>query len=182
MYMSFLSTLSINLTLNVTSALQVGDAAPGFEALATDDKKIKLSDLKGRWIVLYFYPKSFTPGCTAEACALRDSYGDIQKLGVMIGDEKPKVQESGAVILGVSTDKIGTQKKFKAKYNLPFELLDDSNKDIAKAYDVLRITGTAQRKTFIINPEGKIAYIFEKVNASEHDSEVKKVLADLQAL
>ncbi len=182
MCISFLSTLSIDLILNVIGALQVGDTPPEFHALATNDKKVKLSDFKGRWIVLYFYPEAFTSGCTAEACALRDSYGDIQKLGVMIGDEKPKVEESGTVILGVSTDKIETQKKFKAKYNLPFELIDDSKKDIAKAYDVLRITGKAQRKTFIINPEGKIAYIFEKVNSSEHDSEVKKVLAELQSL
>ena len=179
MYISFLS----NLTLNLLGAFQLGDAAPEFQALATNDKEIKLSNLKGRWVVLYFYPKSFTPGCTAEACALRDSYTDIRKIGVIIGDEKadkPKIDESGTVILGVSTDKIDTQKDFKAKYNLPFELLDDSDKKISKAYDVLGLTGTAKRKTFIIDPEGKIAYIFEKVKASEHDKEVKEVLAKLQ--
>lgn len=183
MYITFFSALSIDLALSLSGALQVGDAAPEFKAMATNDKEINLSDLKGRWVVLYFYPKAFTPGCTAEACALRDSYGDIKKLGVMIGDEsldKPKIDESGTVILGVSTDKVETQKKFKAKYNLPFELLDDSNKKVSKAYEVLGLTGTAQRKTFIIDPAGKIAYIFEKVKSSEHDREVKEVLAELQ--
>jgi peroxiredoxin Q/BCP len=184
MYISLLLTLPLNLTLNTAGTLQVGDSAPDFQAMATNSKEIKLSKLKGRWVVLYFYPKSFTPGCTAEACALRDSYMDIQKIGIVLEDEKPdkvKLDEAGTVILGVSVDKIKTQKDFKAKYNLPFELLDDNDKKISKAYDVLGFTGlTAQRKTFIINPEGKIAYIFDKVKASEHDAEVKKVLADLR--
>ncbi|MBM3211602.1 peroxiredoxin [Candidatus Poribacteria bacterium] len=183
MYISLFSTIAIDLALNSTGVLQIGDAAPGFQALATNNKTINLSDLKGRWVVLYFYPKSFTPGCTAEACALRDSYIDIQKIGVVLKDEEEKInlEETGTVILGVSVDDIETQKKFKSRYNLPFELLDDSNKKVSAAYDVLGITGlTAQRKTFIINPEGKIAYIFDKVKASEHDAEVKKVLAGLQ--
>jgi peroxiredoxin Q/BCP len=101
---------------------------------------------------------------------------------VLPGDieEKPK-QEEDTVILGISTDKIETQNKFKAEYNLPFDLLSDHEKTIAKAYDVLGITHlTAQRKTFIIDPDGKIAYIFDKVNAGKHDEEVMEVLAKLR--
>ena len=85
------------------------------------------------------------------------------------------------MILGVSTDSIETQNKFKASYNLPFDLLSDHDKKITKAYDVLGITGlTAQRKTFIIDPEGKIAYVFDKVNAGKHDQEVMDVLEELR--
>jgi len=149
-------------------ALQVGDPAPDISAPSTSGKDVKFSDLKGSWVVLYFYPKAFTPGCTAESCSLRDGYADIQKLG--------------ATILGVSLDNMPTQIDFKAKYHLPFDLLSDSKKEVAKAFDSLGLVGMmAQRKTFVINPEGKIAYIFDKVNTGAHDKEVAGVLKDLQA-
>lgn len=161
---------------------RIGKSAPDFSALATNGKTIKLSDLKGSWVVLYFYPKSFTPGCTAEACALRDSYDKLTDIGVALPSDENKKEKSDVVILGVSTDSIETQNKFKAKYNLPFDLLSDKEKTISKAYDVLGLTGmTAQRKTFIINPEGNIAYIFDKVDAGKHDQEVMKVLEELQS-
>ncbi|MGB9596136.1 MAG: peroxiredoxin [Candidatus Poribacteria bacterium] len=161
---------------------RIGKPAPDFEALATNGKTIKLSDLKGSWVVLYFYPKSFTPGCTAEACALRDSYDKITDLGVVLPSDEGKKQELNVVILGVSTDSIETQNKFKTEYKLPFDLLSDKEKVISKAYNVLGLTGiTAQRKTFIIDPEGKIVYIFDKVDAGKHDQEVMKALEELQS-
>jgi peroxiredoxin Q/BCP len=163
----YLSPLFIELIFNGAVSLQVGDPAPEFEAPATSGKTVKLSDFKGSWVVLYFYPKAFTPGCTAESCSLRDSYTDIQKMN--------------AVILGVSLDDIETQKKFKDKHNFQFELISDTDKKISKAFDVLGLMGMyAQRKTFIIDPDGKIAYIFDKVNARKHDVEVKEVLDKLQ--
>ena len=147
--------------------LQVGDPVPDVSAPSTSGKDVKLSDLKGSWVVLYFYPKAFTPGCTAESCSLRDGYGEIQKLG--------------AKILGVSLDNLPTQVDFKTKYHLPFELLSDSKKEVAKAFDSLGLAGLmAQRKTFIIDPEGKIAWIFDKVNTGGHDEEVAEVLKSLQ--
>jgi len=101
---------------------------------------------------------------------------------VLPGENEEKEPMPETVILGVSIDKIETQKKFKAKYELPFDLLSDHDKKIAKAYDVLGLTKlTAQRKTFIIDPDGNIAYIFDKVKASKHDEEVKEVLSKLRS-
>lgn len=137
--------------------------APDFKAPATNGKTVSLADYKGQWLVLYFYPKAFTPGCTAESCSLRDGFSEIKKLN--------------ATVLGVSLDDLETQKKFKAKYNLPFELLDDKNKSVAKAYDVLGLMGLyTKRKTFIINPEGNLLFIFDKVKSKTHDQEVYKKL------
>jgi len=147
--------------------LQVGDPAPNISAPSTSGKDVKFFELRGSWVVLYFYPKAFTPGCTAESCSLRDGYTEIRKLG--------------ATILGVSLDNLPTQIDFKAKYHLPFDLLSDSKKEVAKAFDSLGLAGLmAQRKTFIINPEGKIAFIFDKVNTGSHDQEVAETLKKLQ--
>jgi len=158
--------LILGVLLN-TAMPQVGQPAPNFSAPATNDQVVTLSALKGTWVVLYFYPKAFTPGCTKEACSLRDGYFSIQKLG--------------ATILGVSFDKIVTLKKFKAEYHLPFELLSDRDKKMARAYDVVGMLGLyAQRKTFIIDPHGNIAFIFNKVTSQTHDSEVRKKLEELQ--
>jgi len=102
---------------------------------------------------------------------------------VLPGEDEEKEPMPETIILGVSIDTIETQKKFKAEYGLPFDLLSDHEKEIAKAYDVLGLTGlTAQRKTFIIDPDGRIVYIFDKVNASKHDEEVKEVLSKLRAV
>jgi len=160
---------------------EVGKPAPNFEAESTSGKRVRLADFKGSWVVLYFYPKAFTPGCTAESCALRDSFNQITEIGVVLpSEDEEKEPMPETIILGVSTDTIETQKKFKAEYNLPFDLLSDHEKEISKAYGVLKITGTAERKTFIINPDGNIVYIFDKVNASKHDEEVKEVLSKLR--
>lgn len=147
---------------------RIGDLAPEFEAQATGGKTIRLSDLRGQWVVLYFYPKSFTPGCTAEACTLRDAYEQIQSLD--------------AVILGVSLDNLETQERFKAKYRLPFDLISDHDKKISRAYGVLGIGGLyAKRVTFLIDPEGRIAHIFDEVDPARHDHEVYEKLKQLQA-
>lgn len=148
-------------------ALEVGQPAPDFKAESTSGKTVSLKDFQGKWLVVYFYPKAFTPGCTKESCQLRDSFSDINKLG--------------AVILGVSLDDIDTQKRFKEKYKLPFDLLSDNDKKMAKAYNTLGLLGLyTSRKTFVINPEGKLAYIFESVKPATHDRDVYEKLKELQ--
>lgn len=144
-----------------------GDSAPDFRAPSTAGGDQALADFSGKWLVLYFYPKSFTPGCTTEACTLRDGYADILK--------------TGAQIVGVSVDSIETQTKFKAKYNLPFDLLADEEGEIVSAYGVARSDSKrAQRVTFIISPEGKIARVINSVKPAEHDAQVLSALSDLQ--
>ena len=151
-----------------SEAAGVGDAAPDVTAPGTNGKDIKLSDYRGSWVVLFFYPKAFTPGCTAEACSLRDGYAEIQKLG--------------AVILGASLDSVQRQTEFKAKHSMPFDLIADADKAYAKAFDVLAFGGLmAQRKTFIIDPQGRIAHVFDKVTTGSHNQEVADVLKTLAA-
>lgn len=151
----------------VARAAQEGDSAPDFRAPSTSGGEASLADFYGKWLVLYFYPKSFTPGCTTEACNLRDSYAEIIK--------------TGAQILGVSADPIETQNKFKAEYKLPFDLLADPDGAIVRAYDVARPDSPrAQRVTFIISPEGKIARVINSVKPAEHDAQVLAALEELQ--
>ncbi|MFH0909762.1 MAG: peroxiredoxin [bacterium] len=149
------------------NAQEVGKPAPSFEAPSTEGKTVKLSDYKGSWLVLYFYPKSFTTGCTKEACSFRDGFSELKDLG--------------AVILGVSFDDLETQNKFRATYNLPFHLLSDRKKKVARAYDALGIAGLmAQRRTFLIDPNGNLAHIFSNVDVGKHNSEVAAVLKKLK--
>ncbi|EQB64774.1 MAG: hypothetical protein AMDU3_IPLC00004G0352 [Thermoplasmatales archaeon I-plasma] len=143
--------------------LRIGDKAPDFE-LPPSSEKGKLSDLKGKVVVVYFYPKDFTPGCTTEACNFRDNFDDFKKRGIEV--------------VGVSTDSENSHKKFVEKYELPFLLAPDSSKEISKKYNVLGM-GTAKRVTFIIDKEGKIAYIFPKVSPKEHAKEVLDKILDL---
>lgn len=145
------------------TSLEIGQPAPSFDCLSTTGKNLTLNDFKGKWLVLYFYPKAFTPGCTAESCSLRDNHGEIKKLG--------------AEILGVSLDGLETQIEFKKKYQLPFELLADAEKKVGTAYGVLGFLSLyAKRKTFIIDPDGKLAHIFDSVTSASHDEEVLKIL------
>lgn len=148
-------------------ALQAGDAAPSFQAPSTAGKTLTLGDFSGTWLVLYFYPKSFTPGCTTEACSLRDGYAGIVS--------------SGAAILGVSVDSLETQQNFKTEYHLPFDLLADTDGAVAKAYGVEAASGRAQRVTFIISPEGRIARVIATVKPDGHDKEVNAALRDLKS-
>ncbi len=145
--------------------VKVGDKAPDFALLSGDGKKISLADFKGKKVVLYFYPRDNTPGCTKEACSFRDNYSVLKR--------------KGAVILGVSVDDPESHKKFSEKYSLPFTLLSDERKEIVKAYGVWKekslygrkFMGT-ERTTFLIDEQGKIAHIFPKVKVDGHTSDV----------
>jgi thioredoxin-dependent peroxiredoxin len=148
-------------------ALQVGDKAPDFTVNDQDGNPVKLSDLKGKKVVLYFYPKDMTPGCTAEACNLRDNYQFMQK--------------QGYEVLGVSTDNEKSHRKFIEKEKLPFRLLADTNKTIHEAYGTWveksmygrNYMGTA-RVTFVIDDKGIIEEIIGKVDTKNHAAQILK--------
>lgn len=149
--------------------LKEGDKAPEFTVGTNAGGKVSLADFKGKNVILYFYPKDDTPGCTKEACAFRDSYSDFTK--------------KGAVVLGVSTDSTKSHDKFVEKFQLPFTLLADEDKKIVEAYGVWgeksfmgrKYMGT-NRVTFLIGPDGKIRKIWPKVKPEEHAAEVLAAL------
>lgn len=149
--------------------LKEGDVAPAFTAATNDGNTVSLSDFKGRNVILYFYPKDNTPGCTKEACAFRDFWDDFKA--------------KGAVVLGVSTDKVKSHDRFVKKFRLPFTLLADDDKNIVNAYGVwgpktffgIKYTGTS-RVTFLIGPDGRIKRIWPKVKPAEHVAEVLAAL------
>jgi peroxiredoxin Q/BCP len=149
--------------------LTVKDKVPDISLEDQDGKEVSLKDFKGKTVVLYFYPRADTPGCTKEACAFRDTYKLIQK--------------TGAVILGASPDTPKAQKKFQEKYHLPFALLADADKRLCNAFGVIqeknmygkKVMGVA-RTTFIIGPDGKIEHVFEKVKPEGHSEEVLEYL------
>ncbi len=143
--------------------LQTGMKAPDFTAQITTGKTIHLRDYLGKKVVLYFYPKDDTPGCTVEACGLRDEYQSIKGLG--------------AEVLGVSVDDTGSHQKFTSKFNLPFPLVADTDKKITVAYGVLNEkSNNSRRVTFIIDEHGKISRIFETVKPDKHPQEVLEAL------
>lgn len=145
--------------------LEVGQKAPEFTRPTDKRKAVSLSDFLGKYVVLYFYPKDNTPGCTAEACDFRDGIGDFNHLN--------------AVILGVSKDSVASHEKFVGKYNLPFELISDEDGSLCEAYGVwtqksmfgVKYMGV-ERATFLIDPEGKIKKLWRKVKVSGHMEEV----------
>jgi len=146
--------------------LEVGNTAPLFTGLSTGGKSISLEEYRGNWVVLYFYPKAFTSGCTAQSCSLRDKYE------VLVANK--------AKVIGVSFDDIKLQEEFKTAYNLPFDLISDHDKKIAKSYDAVGVLGLyPKRITYIIDPSGKIAYIFKKVDTKNHSEEVIAVIEKL---
>jgi peroxiredoxin Q/BCP len=159
------------------STLQVGDKAPSFTTTAVggdyaSGTTLKLADLKGSPVVLYFYPKDDTPGCTTQACGIRDSWKEIKA--------------TGAHLFGVSIDPVKSHEKFIGKFDLPFPLLSDPEKAIVEAYGVWveksmygkKYMGT-ERTTFVIDATGKIAAIFPKVKPAEHANLVLKALREL---
>lgn len=161
----------------MTTSLQVGDAAPSFTTTAVggdygSGTPLKLSELRGSPVVLYFYPKDDTPGCTTQACGIRDSWNELKK--------------TGAAIFGVSIDPEKSHTKFITKFDLPFPLLSDTDKSIVGAYGVWveksmygkKYMGT-ERTTFVIDAKGKIAAIFPKVKPAEHADLVLKALREL---
>ena len=149
--------------------LKEGDVAPGFSAATNGGGRVSLADFKGKNVMLYFYPRDDTPGCTKEACAFRDHFAEFKK--------------RGAVVLGVSTDSVKSHDKFAGKYKLPFTLLADEDKKIVQAYGVWgektfmgrKYTGTS-RVTFLIGPDGRIKKIWPKVKPEEHAAEVLAAL------
>lgn len=147
----------------------VGSPAPAFKLQDQSGKSHALSDYKGQWVVLYFYPKDNTPGCTTQACEFRDNIFAYREIG--------------AVILGVSVDDVASHKKFSEQHSLPFPILADSDKAVTSAYGTLKeyvgIAKMARRDTFIIDPQGRIAKHYQDVKPAGH-SEI--VLADLKQL
>ncbi len=151
------------------SELTVGAKAPAFSLQDQSGKTISLADLKGKTIVLYFYPKDDTPGCTTEACTYRDEYAEFKKKGV--------------VILGVSPDDAESHAKFAEKFSLQFPLLADEGHKLAEAYGTWvekSMYGKnymgVERSTFVIDPDGKLAAIYRKVKAGEHVADVLAAL------
>ena len=138
-------------------ALSVGTKAPDFTAKDSNGKTVSLADFKGKIVVLYFYPKDDTPGCTKEAQSFRDNFDDYQGKDM--------------VVLGVSMDDEASHKAFAEKYGLPFTLLADSDGTITKAYDVDG-GGYAKRVTYLINGEGMIDYVDDKVNTESHAQDI----------
>jgi thioredoxin-dependent peroxiredoxin len=151
--------------------MNINDKAPDFTVQDENGKEVSLKDLKGKTVVLYFYPRADTPGCTIEACNFRDTFKQMQK--------------TGAVLLGVSPDTPKAQKKFQEKFKLPFSLLADADKKLAIAFDVLKeknmygkkVMGVV-RTTFIIGPNGKIQHIFPRVKPEGHAEEVLAYLKE----
>lgn len=145
---------------------KVGDKAPEIEAETYGGEKLRLSDFTGKkTVALYFYPKDNTPGCTKEACSMRDGIGELQELGVQV--------------LGVSTDSVKSHESFRDKYNLNFPLLSDKDKNIIKSYGVESDHGSAKRVTFLIDKSGVIRHIWQKVDTTRHSDEVKEKVREL---
>lgn len=153
-------------------AIKEGSKAPDFTLLTDAGEKLKLSTLKGKNVVLYFYPKADTPGCTKEACGFRDEF--------------PRIEAANTVVLGASPDPVKAVAKFKQKFSLPFTLLADEEHAVAEKYGVWveksmygKTYMGVERTTFIIDSEGKIAKIFPKVKVDGHTEEVLSALAAL---
>lgn len=150
--------------------LQIGQLAPDFDLNDQHGNSQSLKKHQGQWLVLYFYPKNDTPGCTKEACEFRDDYKTLQAQNTQV--------------LGVSIDNTDSHAEFAEKYNLPFPLLADTGGKIAKQYQSLMNLGLiklAKRHTFIINPEGKIKVIYRKVDVTSHSDQILEDLKKLQS-
>ena len=153
-------------------SLKVGDKAPAFKLINQDGETISLIDLKGKPVVLYFYPKDNTSGCTKEACNFRDEF--------------PKFRKIKAEIIGVSADSVESHKKFADKYKLPFNLLSDEKEEVLEKYGVWQEKSMYGKKymgivrtTFVIGSDGKIKKIFPKVKVDNHNKEVMEALKEI---
>ena len=154
-----------------TSKIEMGESAPDFTLPDQDGRNHSLSDYKGKWVLVYFYPKDDTPGCTKEACAIRDNYDGFKKIK--------------AVVLGVSVDSVKSHGKFRDKYELPFILLSDEKKEVVNMYGVWakkkfmgrEYMGTL-RNSYLIDPKGRIAKVYEKVTPHIHAEEVLRDIKD----
>jgi peroxiredoxin Q/BCP len=146
-----------------------GDVAPDFELASDAGEKVKLSSLRGKPVVLYFYPKDDTPGCTTQACGIRDAYGEFER--------------AGAVVLGVSPDDEGSHVKFREKYSLPFTLLADTDHAVAEEYGAWgektysgRTYMGVKRTTFVVDADGKVSKVMENVKPATHADDVLAAL------
>src|SRR5712692_6672602 len=158
-----LRSAQLFIAMQAVSRLEAGNPAPDFTAADTSGKTIHLSDFRGKKIVLYFYPKDDTPGCTVEGCGLRDVY--------------QKIRAAGAEVLGVSVDDVGSHKAFTEKYKLPFPLVADTDKRITENYGVYNEKWKmARRVTFLIDEQGNIAKVFDPVKPDVHAKEVLDAL------
>lgn len=152
--------------------LRAGDKAPEFTLPDQDGRMRSLADERGKWVLLYFYPKDMTPGCTKEACTVRDAYASFERRKL--------------IVFGVSTDPVRSHARFAAKHDLPFPILADERKAVVKAYGVWgmkkfmgrEFEGT-RRMSFLVAPDGRIAKVYEKVRPADHAEEV---LGDHEAL
>jgi peroxiredoxin Q/BCP len=148
--------------------LPIGTQAPNVSAKNQDGKEVKISDLKGKPALIYFYPKDDTPGCTREACTLRDDYGKYQALG--------------AVILGVSRQKSESHRAFRDKYQLPFDLLVDEDGSFAKAFGVptVPIIGLHKRQSVLLDRQGRVVNFYDQVDPQAHSAEVLQALQQVR--
>ena len=151
---------------------ELGQMAPDFELSSDDGASVRLSGLRGRPVVLYFYPKDDTPGCTRQACGIRDAYADFKK--------------AGAIVFGVSPDGADSHGKFKSKYEIPFTLLADTEHKVAEAYGAWgekknygKTYFGILRTTFLIGPDGNVAKVFKSVKPDTHAEKVLAALAEL---
>ena len=170
MYTSLVSRFVVLLLAAALPMFATADAAPGnmapnFRLQDQHSAWVSLADQKGKWLVVYFYPMDETPGCTKEACEFRDNIFAFRKLGVNL--------------LGISVQDVASKKEFAEKHSLPFPVLADADKSVAKAYGVLSMLGYAKRETFVIDPQGHIAKHYADVDPKEHS---KQLLVDLTAL
>src|SRR4030095_5501894 len=166
---ALLGCLGCNRVRAVNELPAVGAAAPGFNLTTNEGKQVNLNDFKGKWVVLYFYPKDFTQGCTIEA---RNFQRDIAKYEAV-----------NAVILGVSVDNAESHKEFCAKEGLNFKLLADTEAKVSEQYgSIMEYNGAklSARNTFIIDPQGKVVKVFEKVKVAAHSEEVLAALDTMQ--
>ncbi len=149
--------------------VQEGDVAPDFAGIAMDGERVSLSELRGKFVVLYFYPKDNTPGCNREACGFRDAFDEIAR--------------RGAVIVGVSADSAKSHERFARKFELPFPLIADENRSVCEAYGVwgpksfmgMSFMGI-HRVTFLIAPDGRVRRVWPKVKVANHAAEVLTAL------
>ena len=156
----------------MSDRVEEGETAPDFTLPADDGRQVKLSDLRGKPVVLYFYPQDDTPGCTKEACAFRDRTRDLEA--------------KGAVVLGVSPDDVASHGQFRDKYSLNFPLLADTDHEVADRYGAWREKNMCgktsmgiQRSTFVIDRDGKVRKVWKKVNVDGHDEAVLQALGGL---
>jgi peroxiredoxin Q/BCP len=168
----FVTLLALSSVLTLANAPEVGKPAPAFKLQDQTGAWRSLADYRGKWVVLYFYPKDNTPGCTTQACEFRDNIFAFRR--------------ANAVILGVSVDKVDSKEAFAKEHSLPFPVLSDANTEVTKAYGSLtsypqfKLFDIARRDTFIIDPQGRIARRFDNVNPKGHSEMVLAELAKLQ--